>query len=323
MIGRKWILAVLPALIFSCTKPGERDRDKLSPEEVKKYLPYPHTKKYKESGVHGKVYLENRGKILCQTCHGKDFKGGDTKFSCYKCHDFPHAGGWKEGERHGKKFILTYGKGGKDVISCMNCHDMNSSLRKENTGVAVDGCKKCHKLDIPHTKEFVDVMHHSDHKNLATRYLDQCRICHMDKNENKPYFMHKYKRFIYPGKIHLEKAKECAACHNRERIEEEKLIVREKWNKKLHKYAYTEKLLRDMNENINCVDCHRPGKEPVFIEKDSLEGEYNTSCALCHKPGEVAKQKFRISKKELEKKGIDNMELKNIEIEWKRSIKRK
>ncbi len=88
---------------------------------------------------HGTKVLTS-GLVSCKSCHGNDFMGGESKVSCYSCHEsYPHTDVWNalgSDNNHGAYIVdndwdlddcsrchgMDY-EGGKSDISCYSCHD--------------------------------------------------------------------------------------------------------------------------------------------------------------------------------------------------------
>lgn len=87
----------------------------------------------------------------CKTCHGADLKGGESKRSCYTCHDnggvyAEHDDDWGEAGNHGQFYLA-------DKSQCTTaCHGVY--LTGGLTGIA---CNSCH-IKYPHDKSW-SVMH--------------------------------------------------------------------------------------------------------------------------------------------------------------------
>ncbi len=109
---------------------------------------YPHSAGWQYPASHGASTLTAAATVTestatCALCHGDDFQGADTKFSCYDCHAFPHLTGWVTGgTSHG---IYLQGRG-FDLTNCSPCHGADLS-----GGTAKVSCSSCHSL-YPHTE---------------------------------------------------------------------------------------------------------------------------------------------------------------------------
>jgi len=57
------------------------------------YIFFPHPSYWKtdssSQGFHGRFVLQ-KGKSICQACHGRDFDGKYNQKPCFPCHDYPH-----------------------------------------------------------------------------------------------------------------------------------------------------------------------------------------------------------------------------------------
>jgi len=306
--------------VVSCVKPAERklsdrDIDKLAKTDERVKAFYPHTAEFKKSS-HSRMYLLNKGKELCSICHGSDLKGGNVKVSCTSCHNYPHPKDWKNKEAHGKVFKEVWSQYGLDKtikktnsLLCMHCHDLNSELRKKNSDIDVPGCKKCHKVSVPHSLDFKDPMHHEAHGKVASRYLKECQICHLgDKIENA--MMKEYKYLMKPSELELEKIENCANCHRDMKIKNKELKDNSSWT--------IEGLENAKLKNFDCKVCHKgEDQKAVLIDKKSLESPDVFSCAACHKGNEIAIQKLLINR-EITEEELETIDQKYIKIIWQK-----
>lgn len=140
------------------------------------------------SDNHGDKVLQS-GLASCAECHGKDYSGGTSKISCFKCHaDYPHGADWlasgKEGS-HGKYLS----KKSFDLSSCQPCHG-----KELQGGDGIMACTKCHAT-YPHTGDWMT----KGKDNFHGRYLQnanyamaECQVCHgadyMGGSGKKPCF---------------------------------------------------------------------------------------------------------------------------------------
>jgi hypothetical protein len=140
---------------------------------------YPHASdwmaKDKEK-FHGR-YLANAKYALaeCQLCHGADYKGGDTKTSCYKCHNsFPHDSNWltKGSSQFHGAFLQS-----KDwsLTSCQGCHGTDWQ-----GGPGKSPCTSCHSL-YPHEAGWIqenNAKFHGTYLKSNNWSLTSCAGCH-------------------------------------------------------------------------------------------------------------------------------------------------
>lgn len=138
---------------------------------------YPHRSGWEYPASHGAYTLTASITITdsvaaCALCHGDDFQGGDTKFSCYFCHPFPHLTGWDTGAgSHG----LYLQSRGFTVTSCSSCHGADFG-----GGTARVSCSACH-TSYPHPEpQWIQQGSGSFHGDtvLAQNGPSSCGLCH-------------------------------------------------------------------------------------------------------------------------------------------------
>jgi hypothetical protein len=122
---------------------------------------------------HGTKVLTS-GKASCATCHGSDYKGGESGVSCYQCHPFyPHMGDWnKKGaaEFHG----LAADADSLDA-QCAVCHGENLEGQGD-----IPGCNKCHSL-YPHEQGWMSkntASFHGAFLKSVNWAVSSCTGCH-------------------------------------------------------------------------------------------------------------------------------------------------
>lgn len=193
---------------------------------------------------HGTKVINN-GYSSCTSCHGQDYMGGDSKVSCYDCHEtFPHPKEWKvitDDLFHGtyisnnhwnmndcKKCHGQDYSGGSSGISCYDCHKgiphpvnwMSShsedfhgnAIRQDNWSMTF--CKTCHGQDYKGGKTG------SSCYNCHTKEggPEACNICHGNRDHNfPPEDLNKNNETTSLGvgahEIHMNSFNNCALCH--------------------------------------------------------------------------------------------------------------
>ena len=88
---------------------------------------------------HGTKVMES-GLYTCVSCHGEDFKGGESGASCYTCHStYPHSQAWTDlGATEGTHKIYTAQYG---TTVCQDCHGSDYNGGRLGTDHA---CVQCH-----------------------------------------------------------------------------------------------------------------------------------------------------------------------------------
>jgi hypothetical protein len=119
--------------------------------------------------------VKQSGLVSCAECHGKDYKGGVSKVSCFKCHaDYPHAADWMAAENSGSHGKYAAAKG-YDLTGCQPCHGKDYL-----GGDGKESCFKCHTT-YPHVNDWLSPGKEKFHgvylqtKNFATA---ECQVCH-------------------------------------------------------------------------------------------------------------------------------------------------
>ena len=137
---------------------------------------YPHLSGWTDSSTalfHGD-YIQSRSWDLqsCIPCHGRDFNGGGSGVSCYKCHDaYPHNTDWTSPvapNSHGR-FLKAKSW---DNQNCAGCH--GATFTGGNTGVS---CLTCHPT-YPHSVTFPPPGYHPAYLTANGFPLTQCQQCH-------------------------------------------------------------------------------------------------------------------------------------------------
>lgn len=143
------------------------------------HAPFPHPSNWLNTNsdeFHGAYLGKNQYDTEeCSRCHGEDFTGGDTGFSCFLCHTtFPHPQGWIETSSqdfHG--FFLRDNQ--FDASGCTGCHGTDYTGGK--VGVS---CFTCH-ASYPHAAEWLSPASPDFHGTyLANNQfdIDACAKCH-------------------------------------------------------------------------------------------------------------------------------------------------
>lgn len=156
------------------------------------YIFFPHQSYWKtdssSQGFHGRFVLQ-KGKAICQACHGKDFDGKYNQKPCFPCHDYPHPApaiynDTLQDNFHGSQ-VWRYGY---DV--CKVCHGDTSTVF--NGGRVNVGCvspvANCHtsgslmgvNLQISNRWKLRNPGNRLWHGNQVGRdgFATGCRTCH-------------------------------------------------------------------------------------------------------------------------------------------------
>ena len=135
---------------------------------------YPHTKDWLTVGsatFHGGIALQSHND-KCQSCHGEDYKGGNSEVSCYDCHAYPHALGWQD-----ENSVEFHGKVSRELgkEECQACHGTDFS-----GGSSGKSCFECHTY--PHKDGFAQPGSPNFHRGFIKQSikwdLSQCQACH-------------------------------------------------------------------------------------------------------------------------------------------------
>jgi hypothetical protein len=121
------------------------------------------------------------GMDSCRSCHGADFKGGTTGFSCMQCHTAaPHSKPWltSTGATTRKHSTVDV----SNALACGRCHAGGAKLSTPTTPPANAGCFNstlCH-AEVGHPAGWTATGHQVAAKAAATSStgLDSCRSCH-------------------------------------------------------------------------------------------------------------------------------------------------
>ncbi len=94
---------------------------------------------------HGKVLVFDSSLTLrsCRSCHGRDYRGGDSKVSCYQsgCHrGYPHPEGFAVTTRSRFHAFYIAEELLWNIRACQRCHGMDYA----GNGVARKNCRQCH-----------------------------------------------------------------------------------------------------------------------------------------------------------------------------------
>ncbi|MDO8644304.1 MAG: hypothetical protein Q7S00_04975 [bacterium] len=107
----------------------------------------------------GVPYKENRKQ--CRLCHGQDYRGnGNPRKDCHNCHGnsgFPHAGNFKDPEKHGTKALEST----PHASNCTGCH--GGSDFDGDPASLIPSCFDCHE-NYPH---------------IADNWVDGARSAHV------------------------------------------------------------------------------------------------------------------------------------------------
>jgi hypothetical protein len=148
------------------------------------YIFFPHQSYWKtdssSQGFHGRFVLQ-KGKAICQDCHGKDFNGGYNGKPCYPCHEYPHPAptfydDTLQDNFHGMR-VWRYGYDG-----CKVCHGDTST--QFNGGRSNVSCinPACHPGGLEETNRWKlkTPANRLWHGNVVGRegFATGCRTCH-------------------------------------------------------------------------------------------------------------------------------------------------
>lgn len=123
---------------------------------------------------HGKYLKANEYRFdECVSCHAKNYQGGTSGISCYKCHSsYPHNDGWEADTSrntfHGKYLKIK----NWEADECKTCHGATYS-----GGTSEKACFDCHP-SFPHEVKFQDGENHNAFMIDNYFPLEQCKLCH-------------------------------------------------------------------------------------------------------------------------------------------------
>ncbi|MFH0988453.1 MAG: CxxxxCH/CxxCH domain-containing protein [bacterium] len=120
------------------------------------------------ANFHGKALkLNSYKRDDCAACHSKQFTGGISGNSCYKCHNaYPHWINPAEPPDH-RAYLKKYKW---DIEQCDDCHGSNYS-----GGTSGQSCFGCHK-QYPHAVNYKSG--HAPALVAASYPLNECKTCH-------------------------------------------------------------------------------------------------------------------------------------------------
>ena len=179
----------------------------------------------------------------CADCHGENFTGGNSKVSCYTCHNYPHSENWLEtasSEFHGV-FIKSKDY---DNSSCANCHGGN--FAGGNTEIS---CYTCHG-SYPHTENWIagSELSHGLFVKDKEWSNESCQSCH---GEN-----------LIGGSSEVS----CYSCHENYPHENGWLVEEEE--------AFHGSFVKNNGFDISsCASCHG---------ENFMGGNSDVSCYTCH-----------------------------------------
>jgi len=118
---------VLAVLFSGCTKLKD---DLPSQVQSGSQIHLPSWNDTTKADFHGKFLKSKHWKLSsCEKCHAKNFEGGKSNVSCYKCHTFPHSEMWDTtfvGFRTSEKFHGTYLRENNwQLEKCQSCHGVS------------------------------------------------------------------------------------------------------------------------------------------------------------------------------------------------------
>jgi hypothetical protein len=180
----------------------------------------------------------------CADCHGDNFTGGNSKVSCYTCHNYPHNDSWllkTSSEFHG-----VYIKNKEyDISSCANCHGEN--FGGGNTEIS---CYTCHG-SYPHNENWTagsDLSHGPFVKGKEWSN-ESCQSCHGTD--------------LLGGSSDIS----CYTCHNSYPHSNEWLVSDDE--------SFHGLFVKNSGYDISsCASCHGG---------DFMGGNTEVSCYTCHK----------------------------------------
>lgn len=119
--------------------------------------------------------VREAGLVSCAECHGKDYRGGASKVSCFKCHeDYPHGSDWMTADNAGSHGGYVAQKN-FDLRSCQPCHGADYQ-----GGNGKESCFKCHK-SYPHAVEWLtsgNAKFHGAYVQGQSYDMVECQVCH-------------------------------------------------------------------------------------------------------------------------------------------------
>lgn len=231
-----------------------------------------HNHTFKTTVLHGEEYFKYRNDGYCKTCHNSSTSKSLDIPTCFSCHNFPHntkiTKDWAVANRHGRAFIIEKQSKANDFkrwVTCLDCH--NRAISSQSNLVKRSKCMICHKLEIPHDQQFVDSMHHDKHSKLASKFLSECKICHLGKKGKQHYALDEYE-VLLPKQYSLVKAKNCVKCHQKSTMIK---------NKDLQQLSNMTKM---MNKFSKCQLCHGSSNLKLIPKKQAKAKAQ--SCTICH-----------------------------------------
>jgi len=157
------LLGLLTILVLSCSERKDIFKVQTHPENW--------LDNSKSVQFHGKAVLET-GPDNCQSCHGKNYKGGSSKIPCFSCHElYPHILGWKEKTAHGASIVSKL----YELDDCSECHGEDYTGGSSNIS-----CFQCHTL-YPHPKQWANSEFDQYHGKLIDENklsIEECNSCH-------------------------------------------------------------------------------------------------------------------------------------------------
>lgn len=123
------------------------------------------------------------GMDSCRSCHGADFKGGTTGFSCFQCHtSSPHSIPWLTST--GATTHKHSSADATNALACGRCHAGGVKLSTPTTPPANSGCFNntlCHPSVTGHSFPYPGSAH------LGTADVTGCLACHSQGSTASSY----------------------------------------------------------------------------------------------------------------------------------------
>jgi len=223
------------------------------------------------------------GYSYCANCHGKDYRGGESKVSCYKCHqDYPHLQILNTSPEPGAIYHAEFlNDESLDITPCQACH--GTDYQGGSSGVS---CYKCHE-SFPHVESWLisdNEQFHGQYLKSQSWSLTGCLGCHgMDFKGGK-------------SKV------SCFACHNAyphiegwlESSSEAfhgEFLANTDWNLEMCSNCHGSDFKGGTND-VSCFTCHASyphSGEWLTTTSDEFHGQYlknanwsSTQCQVCH-----------------------------------------
>lgn len=212
---------------------------------------------------HG-ITAKKSNSTACTPCHGSDYKGGNTKVSCYKCHTvYPHPTGFVKGSTHGDTYR-------NDKSTCENeCHGTDLS----DGGLSGVVCSTCHELypDAHESENFLNPLAMTGfHGSIAEgEAREVCKDCHGDDLK---------------GGISGKSCYSCHTIHSSDYLEEHGAEVVANGYNSCQSYCHGSDLSGGLIE-VACSSCHHYPHSAEYENgghEEAIGDGKELYCAPCH-----------------------------------------